>query len=152
MVKEGELWADVTPDMMSEEEKDGDVYIRHQPSYRSNTLNKFIKKLDQRLEADINRKNTHVYLEHWAPHINSMYPSNARNGPLKRPLVVIKKLMIQETALKSLRRDRNSQVSVMLTLLNWFSVLTMTFWQTMEFFSLQNCDDDVILIQFVCMV
>ena len=42
--------------MMSEEEKDGDVYIRHQPSYRSNTLNKFIKKLDQRLEADINRK------------------------------------------------------------------------------------------------
>ena len=34
MVKEGELWADVTPDMMSEEEKDGDVYIRHQPSPR----------------------------------------------------------------------------------------------------------------------
>ena len=59
MVKEGkesELWADVTPNMMSEEEKDGDFYIRHQPSYRSNTLNKFIKKLDQRLEADINRK------------------------------------------------------------------------------------------------
>ena len=120
--------------MMSEEEKDGDVYIRHQPSYRSNTLNKFIKKLDQRLEADINRKkHPRLLIEHWAPHINSIYPSNARNGPLKTPLVVIKKLMIQETALKSLRRDRNSQVSVMLTLLNWFSVLTMYFGRLWKF-------------------
>ena len=32
------------------------LHTTHQPSYRSNTLNKFIKKLDQRLEADINRK------------------------------------------------------------------------------------------------
>ena len=50
--KETNLWAQVTPEMMSDEESDGNVYIRHQPSYRSNGLNAFIKKLDLRLEAD----------------------------------------------------------------------------------------------------
>lgn len=37
--------------MMSEEEEDGDSYIRHPPSYRSESFNKFIDKLDQRLQS-----------------------------------------------------------------------------------------------------
>lgn len=40
--KETSLWAEITPDLMSEEEKEGDVYIRHPPSYRSDSLNRFI--------------------------------------------------------------------------------------------------------------
>ena len=39
--------------MMSEEEEDGGSYIRHPPSYRSKALNKFIDKLDQRLQSKL---------------------------------------------------------------------------------------------------
>lgn len=46
--REKELWQDVTPDMMSDEEQIGENYVRHQPSYRSDALNKFITKLDNR--------------------------------------------------------------------------------------------------------
>ena len=37
--KEAKFWNDVTVDMMSDEEKRGELYVRHQPTYRSNTLN-----------------------------------------------------------------------------------------------------------------
>jgi hypothetical protein len=50
--KETNLWAQVTPEMMSDEELEGNVYVRHQPSYRSDGLHAFIKKLDSRLETD----------------------------------------------------------------------------------------------------
>ena len=50
------LWAEVTPDLMSEEEKEGDVYVRHPPSHRSDSSNKFIKKLDQQLDSKMDRK------------------------------------------------------------------------------------------------
>ena len=46
--REQDYWKDVTPDMMSDEEKQGDVFIHHQPSYRST---KFLNKLDQRAAA-----------------------------------------------------------------------------------------------------
>ena len=53
MVKEGrerELWADVLPEMMSDEELNDDgTFIRHPPSYRSKAFDKFINKLDLRL-------------------------------------------------------------------------------------------------------
>ena len=44
-----------TPDMMSDEElgEENKLYIRHQPSYRSTTLNSFIEKLDMRVEAGV---------------------------------------------------------------------------------------------------
>ena len=64
VVKEGKealLWAEVSPDLISEEEKEGDVYVRHPPSHRSDSLNKFIKKLDQRLDSKMDRK-THPRL------------------------------------------------------------------------------------------
>ena len=37
--------------MMSEEEEEGNGYIRHPPSYRSKGLNKFTAKLDKRLDT-----------------------------------------------------------------------------------------------------
>ena len=49
--RESELWEEVTPDMMSEEEEEGNGNIRHPPSYRSKGLNKFIAKLDKRLDT-----------------------------------------------------------------------------------------------------
>ena len=53
--KEAKRWAEVTPDMMSDEELDEEnkLYIRHQQSYRSTTLNSFIEKLDMRVEAGV---------------------------------------------------------------------------------------------------
>lgn len=57
--KETDLWAEVTPEMMSDEELEGGVYVRHQPSHRSDTLNAFIKKLDSRLDARCNNSKVH---------------------------------------------------------------------------------------------
>ena len=36
--KEKKYWSDITADMMSDEEKEGDTYIRHPPGYRSERL------------------------------------------------------------------------------------------------------------------
>lgn len=63
MVKEGReasLWADVLPDMMSDEERVEDFYVRHPPSYRSKALSDFINKLETRLGKE---KSTHPRLE-----------------------------------------------------------------------------------------
>ena len=49
--KEAELWSEVSPEMMSDEEREGEGYVRHQPHYRSLSLNSFIKKLDSRLDS-----------------------------------------------------------------------------------------------------
>ena len=48
--REAEKWRDVTAEMMSDEEKRGDVYVRHRPDYRSDRFNTFIDKLDKRCE------------------------------------------------------------------------------------------------------
>ena len=63
MAKDGRektLWAEVKPEMMSDEERSQDSYILHPPSYRSEALNTFITKLDARLDKE---KNTHPRLE-----------------------------------------------------------------------------------------
>ena len=49
--KEMKYWGQFTPDMMSDEEKVGDQYICHLPSYRSDKLHKFIQRLDNWLEG-----------------------------------------------------------------------------------------------------
>ena len=51
--REAKLWVDITPDMMSEEEKCNDTYIRHPPSYRSKAVEKFLTKLDTRCEQQM---------------------------------------------------------------------------------------------------
>ena len=50
MVKPGEAknWKQVTPDMMSEEEAEGEEFIRHRPDWRSPSFNIFIEKLEKR--------------------------------------------------------------------------------------------------------
>ena len=48
--KETKHWSEVTPSMMSDEEEQGDTYIRHPPRYRSTVLAQFIDKLDGRYE------------------------------------------------------------------------------------------------------
>ena len=45
------LWRHITPDMMSEEEEDGDGFVRHSFSWRSQVLNNFLIKLDKRLNT-----------------------------------------------------------------------------------------------------
>lgn len=46
--RETKRWNSIAPEMMSDEEKRGSVYIRHQPEYRSETFNLFMNKLDER--------------------------------------------------------------------------------------------------------
>ena len=48
------FWASITPDMMSDEEKRGTKYIRHQPCYQSDRFNAFMQKLDERYEKIAN--------------------------------------------------------------------------------------------------
>ena len=48
--REAKRWSEVTPSMMSDEEEQGDTYIRHLPLYRSTLLSQFIDKLDGRHE------------------------------------------------------------------------------------------------------
>ena len=55
--RESKHWESVTPDMMSDEEKRGDIYIRHQPHYRSDRFNSFIEKLDERSD---NKPSSHA--------------------------------------------------------------------------------------------
>ena len=49
--KEVKAWANITAEMMSDEERDGDCFIRHPPSYRSEKLNRFLLKLDERADT-----------------------------------------------------------------------------------------------------
>ena len=48
--REQDYWKDVTPDM-SDEKKQGDVFVHHQPAYRSTTFTKFLNKLDKHAAA-----------------------------------------------------------------------------------------------------
>ena len=63
---EANLWADVTPEMMSDEELDGNICIRHQPSYRSHPLN---------------RPSTHPQLER---RLGSPIPSGMKRWTVKK--------------------------------------------------------------------
>lgn len=46
--RESKSWKVVTADMMSDEEKTDDTYVRHQPEYRSEKFTAFLDKLDER--------------------------------------------------------------------------------------------------------
>jgi len=49
--KEADYWMDITPDMMSDEEKINDVYVRHPPSYHSEKFHNYLIKLDKHVAA-----------------------------------------------------------------------------------------------------
>ena len=81
--KEAQYWSDITADMMSDEEKQSDVYIRHPPLYRSSTLTKFIEKLDSRSEAK-NGNNSHPRQKRQlGTSIDAPVPLKAKNWMLK---------------------------------------------------------------------
>ena len=87
MCKEGrevELWADVFPEMMSDEDKEGEEYVRHQPSYRSKALNNFISKLDERLESSKD-KHPRIARSLGSPH-NKPIPEGCKKWVLKKEL------------------------------------------------------------------
>ena len=52
--KEQSHWKDVTADMMSGEERVGDIYVCQPPSYRSEKFHKFLMKLDERADTKSN--------------------------------------------------------------------------------------------------
>ena len=87
MVKEGKeatLWAEVTPEMMSDEEQEEDYYMRHPPSYRSKALHQFITKLDTRLDKE---KGTHPRMERrLGSPIDKAIPSRFKKWTIRREL------------------------------------------------------------------
>ena len=50
--REKKYWSYVTPEMMSDEERTGDRWICHPPSYRSEKFTQFLDKLDGRMLND----------------------------------------------------------------------------------------------------
>ena len=79
--REKKYWSDVTAEMMSDEEKDGDTYVRHPPAYRSDQLNRFIEKLDSRLESTPSRHARHARV--LGSPIQKLAPAGAKSWMLK---------------------------------------------------------------------
>ena len=79
--KEAELWSEVSPEMMSDEEREGEGYVCHQPHYRSRSLNSFIKKLDSRLDSTKKKKkNIPDWIVSLDPPMKSPYQRDVKNG------------------------------------------------------------------------
>ena len=75
--------------MMSDEERDEEIYVRHPPSYRSKSLNCFISKLDCRLDSDIANKSKHPRLDRrlGSPHDESV-PVGCKRWVVKKDLSI----------------------------------------------------------------
>ena len=84
--KEASYWSQVTPDMMSDEERIGDKYIRHPPSYRSEKFSRFLKKLDQRVACS-GRNHARFDREDGSPREVTV-PPNAKDWMVKAATVV----------------------------------------------------------------
>ena len=76
--KEANVWKHITVEMMSDEEKRDNVYVRHQLSYRSDALNAFIKKLDRR--SDSATGNHAKFERKIGTPTNKSVPKGAKNG------------------------------------------------------------------------
>ena len=99
--REAKLWEDITPDMMSEEEKCDDTYVRHPPSYRSIAVYKFLCKLDKRCEKQMS---TH-------PRIKRLLGSPRKlSAPCHAKRWVIKKIESQQQTSPSQTEDAHSVV------------------------------------------
>ena len=79
MVKEAELWVDVSPEMISVEEKVGEMYIRQPPVYQSQSLDKFISKLDICLDSGKNNKHPRADRKLGSPHTKPI-PVRCKSG------------------------------------------------------------------------
>ena len=78
--------------MMSEEEfvKEENIYLRHPPSYRSDLLIKFIKKLDIRVEATIKGVSPHIVRDNYHCLRYYQYLSLQRIGQLSVMEIMLK--------------------------------------------------------------
>ena len=83
--KEAERWKQLTPDMMSDEELQGDIYIRHPPSYRSDILSKFVAKLDSRAAKSKDSAHPRVMRRLGSP-AEIAIPSNCKKWMVKAGL------------------------------------------------------------------
>ena len=93
--KETKRWAEVTPSMMSDEEEQGETYIRHPPLYRSTLISQFIEKLESRYEKR-----------------SSNHPRKKRvlGAPVDIPVPAeAKKWMIQPTAFRARQNTAHEQ-------------------------------------------
>ena len=84
--REASFWADVTADMMSDEEKVEDKYIRHPPDYRSEKFSKFLDKLDHRATSKC-KHHARFKRDLGSPRIKSP-PANAKPWMLKEEAAI----------------------------------------------------------------
>lgn len=100
--READHWQFITPDMMSDKEKCDSGYIRHQPDYRSNQLNTFLQKLDERSD----RKNSfHArFSRNIGSPVSKPVPINAKPWMLKEKSNAPTNCEIPESS----QRDQNA--------------------------------------------
>ena len=91
--------------MMSDEELQGDIYIRHPPSYRSEILSKFIEKLDSRAAKSNDSAHPRVMRQLGTP-AEVAIPSSCKKWMIKAGL---KKPGAEETDMEE--EDDNSATS-----------------------------------------
>ncbi len=80
--KEVSYWSNVTADMMSNEEKVGDKYVRHPPSYRSEKFSKFLLKLDERAALK-SKSHARFKREEGSPR-NKLVPPTSKQWMIKK--------------------------------------------------------------------
>ena len=74
----------MTTDMMSDEERVGDVYVRHPPYYRSGKFHKFLMKLDERAAA---KGSHHLRFKRRGDVVEKIAPLNCKPWMLKKDIV-----------------------------------------------------------------
>lgn len=102
--REARYWETITPDMMSDEEKAGTKYVRHQPDYRSSRFNSFIKKLDER-SGKQNSSRARFEREIGSP-VQKPIPANAKSW------MITEKVSTEENNNIDLREESNIDKSL----------------------------------------
>ena len=72
--------------MMSDEERVGDIYVRHSPSYRSEKFHKFLMKLDERADT---KSNCHArFKRQEGSMVKKVAPINCKPWMVKKESVI----------------------------------------------------------------
>jgi hypothetical protein len=141
-------WQQLTPDMMSDEEKSGEVFVRHQPSYRSDSLNKFLTKLDSRTDKKTSHQPRMPRIT--GSPVNIDVPYHAKNWMIKAGMrkkkqvsevaVVLKMALMMamttQTALATqMAAMENQTITMSIQIQNWQILLieTVTVTVTLKF-------------------
>lgn len=94
---------------MSDEEKRDNVYVRHPPSYRSDTLNKYIEKLDERSASSTG--NHAKFERRIGTPIKKSVPTGTKKWILKTEASSSEPATEQETSHKTHDHDHDSSSS-----------------------------------------